>query len=637
MAKKVVIEVDAASATLEISEGRLFLGTVAEVVLEGWKPDAGCRPVIALFEACRHEPVAVSSFADGKLTLDLTGKTVRKAFRCAPASHRLFAAYLNQQRQDAEGAAWNYLPDIDAAGALWIEWSPETFEVTDDGAAMAALQGPKGSDGADGKSAYQLALENGYSGSEAEWLASLKGDRGERGETGERGPKGDRGERGDFGPQGSTGPQGPKGDKGDRGDSAADFVATEVAKESERAKAAEARNAEAAATAAAKAEDAEQAAETVRQAADAAQKTADAAQNATNAHVANTDNPHGVTAEQVGALPATKKTDVNRYEVSHGVDFLSGFRLENREAGVRIPVMFSVVDNETEEVTTFKITIPPVGGSKIDFTKGNLHTFLEPDGSDVLTKDSAAALYPTKAEVTDALAPYATRDEIPTVPTKVSAFENDAGYVKRESSPVVIGGGADSAVRCAISLGDAAYAASFAVAVGAYSEARGMRATSIGQQSSAKDADSTSVGANAMSHGAGSFNISQTSLEQFFFGDTTLGSLVRKTISENVISHTNPAFSNAVLAAGLDIDTDSVAVLNEIANTFGGFPVEGTATTVGGLLAALAAAVAWLKRNKADKATTLAGYGITDAAKQTDLEALAAKVDAANAALEEVA
>lgn len=41
--------------------------------------------------------------------------------------------------------------------------------------------------------------------------------------------------------------------------------------------------------------------------------------------------------------------------------------------------------------------------------------------------------------------------------------------------------------------------------------------------------------------------------------------------------------------------------------------------------------------SKADKATTLAGYGITDAAKQTDLEALAAKVDAANTALEEVA
>ena len=40
---------------------------------------------------------------------------------------------------------------------------------------------------------------------------------------------------------------------------------------------------------------------------------------------------------------------------------------------------------------------------------------------------------------------------------------------------------------------------------------------------------------------------------------------------------------------------------------------------------------------KADKSTTLAGYGITDAATKTELNALAAKVDAANAALEEVA
>ena len=60
----------------------------------------------------------------------------------------------------------------------------------------------------------------------------------------------------------------------------------------------------------------------------------------------------------------------------------------------------------------------------------------------------------------------------------------------------------------------------------------------------------------------------------------------------------NQTFSNAVLSVGLNIDTDSVAVLNEIADTFGGFPLEGTATTVGGLLAALAAAIAWLKKNK---------------------------------------
>ena len=67
-----------------------------------------------------------------------------------------------------------------------------------------------------------------------------------------------------------------------------------------------------------------------------------------------------------------------------------------------------------------------------------------------------------------------------------------------------------------------------------------------------------------------------------------------------IISATNPSFSNAVLAVGLNIDTNSVAVLNEIAATFGGFPLGAgeTATTIGGLLAALAAAVAWLKKNK---------------------------------------
>lgn len=88
---------------------------------------------------------------------------------------------------------------------------------------------------------------------------------------------------------------------------------------------------------------------------------------------------------------------------------------------------------------------------------------------------------------------------------------------------------------------------------------------------------------------------------------------------EDAVLPTNPTFSNAVLAVGLNIDTNSVAVLNEIAATFGGFPIEGTATTVGGLLAALAAAVAWLRKNKADKATTLAGYGITDAATEASL------------------
>ena len=80
---------------------------------------------------------------------------------------------------------------------------------------------------------------------------------------------------------------------------------------------------------------------------------------------------------------------------------------------------------------------------------------------------------------------------------------------------------------------------------------------------------------------------------------------------ENAVLPTNPAFSNAVLAVGLNIDTNSVAALNEIAETFGGFPIEGTATTVGGLLAALAAAVAWLKKNKVGSFDSVGGATAT--------------------------
>lgn len=40
-----------------------------------------------------------------------------------------------------------------------------------------------GKDGKDGKSAYQLAVDNGYPSSLDTWLASLKGDKGDKGET----------------------------------------------------------------------------------------------------------------------------------------------------------------------------------------------------------------------------------------------------------------------------------------------------------------------------------------------------------------------------------------------------------------------------------------------------------------------
>ena len=112
--------------------------------------------------------------------------------------------------------------------------------------------GANGEKGTDGKSVYQIAVEQGYQGSESDWLSSLKGDKGEKGNTGAKGnpgqdgaegksayaiavehgyedseekwllslkgEKGDTGERGEKGDTGDRGLQGVPGEKGEKGD-----------------------------------------------------------------------------------------------------------------------------------------------------------------------------------------------------------------------------------------------------------------------------------------------------------------------------------------------------------------------------------------------------------------------------------
>ena len=65
------------------------------------------------------------------------------------------------------------------------------------------------------------------------------------------------------------------------------------------------------------------------------------------------------------------------------------------------------------------------------------------------------------------------------------------------------------------------------------------------------------------------------------------------------IAPANPTFSNAVLSVGLGVDTNTVAAINALVEAGDELPIGGAAT-VGGLLLALAAAVAALKRTKAD-------------------------------------
>lgn len=77
--------------------------------------------------------------------------------------------------------------------------------------------GAQGATGATGKSAYQSWLDQGNTGTEADFIASLKGETGAKGDTGATGPQGPQGEKGDTGDTGATGPQGPKGDTGAQG------------------------------------------------------------------------------------------------------------------------------------------------------------------------------------------------------------------------------------------------------------------------------------------------------------------------------------------------------------------------------------------------------------------------------------
>ena len=78
-------------------------------------------------------------------------------------------------------------------------------------------KGDTGSRGADGKSAYEIALQNGFTGTEADWLTSLKGQKGDTGAKGERGEKGEPGEKGERGEKGDPGEKGEKGDTGTPG------------------------------------------------------------------------------------------------------------------------------------------------------------------------------------------------------------------------------------------------------------------------------------------------------------------------------------------------------------------------------------------------------------------------------------
>ena len=120
--------------------------------------------------------------------------------------------------------------------------STEGAVITKDDISVTEETSPSASVGEDlprGKSAYEVAVENGFSGTETEWLASLKGATGAPGANGKDGENGktpyvgdngnwyigaddtgkpSRGAKGEPGSPGARGEPGSPGAKGDKGD-----------------------------------------------------------------------------------------------------------------------------------------------------------------------------------------------------------------------------------------------------------------------------------------------------------------------------------------------------------------------------------------------------------------------------------
>ncbi len=122
---------------------------------------------------------------------------------------KLYYAYLTAMIDFANGEYTNYSNTLTLFNTFWNEyaaWYSLNIHPADGKAEYAGYY----------LSAYGIARKHGYTGTEEEWLAGLKGEAGPQGEKGDTGAKGDKGDTG------ATGAQGEPGPKGDPGENATD-------------------------------------------------------------------------------------------------------------------------------------------------------------------------------------------------------------------------------------------------------------------------------------------------------------------------------------------------------------------------------------------------------------------------------
>ncbi|MFD5848300.1 hypothetical protein [Streptomyces chartreusis] len=123
-------------------------------------------------------PVTITPDSDGAWTATLTANSLIES----DAGDTLWAI---QEGREKDGTPIVTYVAVPASGSHWVgSIRADLSDTITGGGTVVYLPGPAGTDGEDGASAYQVAVANGFVGSEAQWLASLVGPPGESGSGG---------------------------------------------------------------------------------------------------------------------------------------------------------------------------------------------------------------------------------------------------------------------------------------------------------------------------------------------------------------------------------------------------------------------------------------------------------------------
>lgn len=174
--------------------------------------DTETEHTAALQDIARARTTALNDVATSTRTATTAAETATQQATDAAGSASTAATKAGEASASA-GAAKN---DADRA---------EKASTNAANAATNAVKQAKEAGTFDGQSAYALAVQLGYTGSESDWIASLKGAKGDKGDPGAQGPEGATGPQGPQGPTGATGARGPTGATGPQGPAGASAVA----------------------------------------------------------------------------------------------------------------------------------------------------------------------------------------------------------------------------------------------------------------------------------------------------------------------------------------------------------------------------------------------------------------------------